>query len=54
MPYTSPLIDAAEKLIRENANFRRTARSRAESVFPVEKMAEAYVEFCLNQDEEIP
>ena len=54
MPYISPLIDAAEKLIRENANFRRTARSRAESVFPVEKMAEAYVEFCLNQDEEIP
>lgn len=47
-PDTAPLIDAAEKLIRNNAYYRRTARARAGSVFPVEKMAEAYVNFCLN------
>ena len=47
-PHTAPLIDAAEKLIRDNAAYRRAARSRAESVFPVEKMAEAYVKFCLS------
>ena len=46
-PRTAPLIDAAEQLIRNNVHYRRAARSRAESVFPVEKMAEAYVNFCL-------
>lgn len=47
-PNSAPLVDAAEKLIRENPAFRHAARSRAESAFPLEKMAEAYVEFCLN------
>ena len=47
-PLTAPLIDAAEKLILENESYRRAARTRAASVFPVEKMAEAYVEFCLS------
>lgn len=47
-PCTAPLIDAAEKLIHENAAYRRAARARAEIVFPVEKMAGAYVEFCLS------
>ena len=46
-PNTAPLADAAEKLIRENSAYRRAARSRAESVFPLDKMAEAYVNFCL-------
>ena len=47
-PNCAPLADAAEKLIRENSSFRLKARARAESVFPIEKMAEAYISFCLS------
>ena len=47
-PKTGPLADAAEKLIRENRSYRRAARARAEATFPIEKMAEAYINFCLS------
>ena len=46
-PACAPLIDAAEKVLRENEPFRKTARSRAESNFSVESMAKAYIDFCL-------
>ena len=46
-PECAPLVDAAEKLIRENKFYRAAARNRALSLFPIEKMAEAYVNFCL-------
>ncbi|MBQ6520930.1 MAG: glycosyltransferase family 4 protein [Anaerolineaceae bacterium] len=47
-PDVSPLVDAAEKLICDNSSYRRAARARAESTFPIEKMAEAYINFCLS------
>lgn len=43
------LIDAAEQVIRNNAAFRRVARTRAEAEFPIEKMAESYISFCLEK-----
>lgn len=45
-PAYGPLIDAAEQVIRENASFRRIARSRAETLFPIDKMARDYISFC--------
>ena len=48
-PVYGPLIDAAERVIRENSAYRRAARNRAETVFPIEKMARDYISFCLEQ-----
>ncbi len=48
-PLTAPLIDAAEAVIRDNDVFRRTARERAEQQFSLDRMAEAYIRFCLRQ-----
>ena len=48
-PDCSGLIDAAEQVIRNNTAFRRTARRRAETEFSIEKMAEAYISFCLEK-----
>lgn len=47
-PLCGPLIDAAEKVISNNSAFRKAARNRAETVFPIGKCAEAYIDFCLN------
>lgn len=47
-PVCGPLVDAAERVIRENTAFRLSARKRAEENFSVEKMAAAYIEFCLS------
>ena len=46
-PICGPLIDAAEKVIRENQTYRTAARSRAEACFSVDDMAQAYLDFCL-------
>ena len=46
-PVTAPLIDAAEQVIRENTPFRQAARKRAENRFSLDRMAESYVNFCL-------
>ncbi len=46
-PDCGGLIDAAEQVIRSNTAFRRAARARAEAEFPIEKMAEAYISFCM-------
>ena len=48
-PDCSGLIDAAEQVIRNNTVFRRAARRRAETEFSTEKMAEAYIGFCLEK-----
>ncbi len=50
-PLTAPLISAAEQVVRNNAGFRTAARLRAEAEFSVEKMAEAYIGFCLENAE---
>lgn len=47
-PDCIPLIDAAEKVIRENADFRQTARRRAVENFSLDLMAENYIEFILS------
>lgn len=46
-PLCAPLIDAAEKVIRENSAFRTAARTQAVSCFDRDQMAQAYVDFCL-------
>ncbi len=48
-PVIGPLLDAAEHVIKNNAAFRKTARTRAEAQFSVEKMAESYINFCLEK-----
>ncbi len=47
-PDSRPLIDAAEKVIRENIAYRKAARKRAEEYFSLELMASKYIEFCLS------
>lgn len=47
-PDCGPLIDAAERVIRDNHSFREKARSRAENHFSMDAMAEAYIDFCLS------
>ena len=47
-PVCGPLIDAAEKVIRKNIIYRTAARSRAESCFSIDDMAQAYLDFCLD------
>lgn len=47
-PNCQPLIDAAEKVIRENSVFRQTARKRAVENFTLDLMASKYIEFCLS------
>lgn len=49
-PDCAPLIDAAEKVIRENKAFRKAARQRAETAFSMDKTASDYVRFCLGTD----
>ena len=46
-PDSGSLVDAAERVIRENTTFRQLARSRAEANFSVDTMAENYIRFCL-------
>ena len=48
-PDHSGLIDAAVQVIRNNNAFRRAARARAEAEFPIEKMAEDYIRFCVEK-----
>ena len=47
-PRVQPLIDAAEKVIRENSTFRQTARRRAAENFTLDLMASKYIEFILS------
>ena len=48
-PDGAPLADAAETVVRNNAVFRLRARSRAETEFSVERMAESYLNFCFGK-----
>lgn len=45
-PVCGPLFDAAEKVIRENKEYRARAVSRAEETFPIEKMISGYIIAC--------
>ena len=49
-PVIGPLIDAAEQVIRRNSEFRKAARARAEREFSIDKMAESYIRFCLENE----
>ena len=44
-PILFPLIDAAEKVYRENQKFRKAARKQAESHFSIDKITEEYLSF---------
>ena len=44
-PILFPLIDAAEKVYRENQKFRKAAREQAESHFSIDKITEEYLSF---------
>ncbi len=45
-PVLEPLIEAADAVIRDNEHFRKEARKRAETVFPIGKITAAYIDFC--------
>ena len=47
-PILSPLIDAAEKVYRENQKFRKAAREQAESHFSIDKIIEEYLSFLFD------
>ncbi len=48
-PDVSALAGAAREVLAEQAKFRAAARARAESVFGLEKMVEAYLEVLLGE-----
>ena len=48
-PVIGPLIDAAERVVRNNSEYRKAARLRAETEFSIDKTADAYIRFCLER-----